>query len=42
MNQPFDTSLELHINFRARTVSLLISRGATKRTEVMLLLFTIN
>jgi len=42
MNQPFDTSLELHISFRAHTVSHCISRGATKKTQVMLLLFTIN
>jgi len=35
MNQPFDTSLELHISFRARTVSPFISRGVTKRTEVI-------
>jgi len=40
----YNPSVKLRISFRARTVSPLISRGATKRTEVMLLLglFTIN
>jgi len=30
MNQPLDTSLELHINFRARTVILLSVVGQLK------------
>jgi len=34
MNQPFDTSVELHINFRARTVSPLSVVGQLKELRL--------